>query len=91
MGLSDKSSGHLESGWRVGPAEATVECCLRLALCNLFNLFSHTAQNHEPSSGPAESGLGPLTTIINKEDDPTDLSTGQSDEGNSQLKFPFPR
>lgn len=75
----------------VGPAEATAECCRRLALHNLFNLLSHTAQNHEPSSGPSDRGLGPLTTIINKENDPTDVSTGQSDEGNSQVKFPFPR
>jgi hypothetical protein len=57
--------------------------------------IAHLAVLYKPGpptqGGTAHSSLGPPTSIINQEDAPTDLSTGQFDGTFSQLKFFLPR
>lgn len=52
--------------------------------------FYTTQEDHLSRSGTAHSRLGLLTSIINEENSPTDLPTGQADEDGS-LRFLLPR
>ena len=66
------------------------DAAYKCALHGLLNLLSYTAQDHLPRGGTAYSGLRPQTTIINQENAPTDLSTGQSDGGIFTVLVPSP-
>lgn len=56
-------------------AETMEECFSRLEC-----MLSYTLQDSLPRDGTTHSGLNPSTSIINQENVPEDLPTGQTDE-----------
>lgn len=46
----------------------------------ISQLLSYTLEDNLPRDGPTYSGLDPSTSIINQENAPADLPTGQIDE-----------
>jgi hypothetical protein len=56
----------------------------------LFSLLSYRTQDHQPRDGTTHNVLGPPTSIINQENGPTDLPTGNLMEVFSQLNLLFP-
>lgn len=58
--------------------------------CIFTNSF-YIIYTHMPSDGTARSGLGPPISISNQENSSTDMSTGQSDGGNSLTEVPVLR
>lgn len=56
------------------------KCYLLFSLCNLLPSFVIQPKTICPGRGSAShSGLGPSTSTINQENDPTDLPTSQCD------------
>lgn len=66
-------------------AEPTALLFTGLDPLGLFNLLSSISQDQVPSIGNIHSDLGPLKFIILNA---LDMTTGQSDVGNSSMKFP---
>lgn len=77
----------LEAGIQV---EATEEHC-SLACPIWLSLLSATIQDHLPRGCTAHSGLGFPIAIIDQENNPIDVSIGQSYRGMFKWRFPLPR
>ena len=96
MGCQDKNSSRSPEART--EVEIMEDALYWLAPCNLLILLSYTIKDFflyhfliSSQDGITHSELGTPPSVINPENAPTDLPTGQSDGGHPSLTFPLPR